>query len=158
MTIETYTSKKARNPRRYAMCAVAAVGTLGLSVTAVPNAGAATGPPNLSYKGTITMYAASYDPPIAGFKTAPGTITDPEMQTAANAFEKMYPNVKIQFIPPTANSAGYSSGQYYISEAAAGTLPDVTWVPGYYVNVNLPVGLFQDLSPAFQQPEPVHPG
>ncbi len=158
MTIETYPTKKAKNPRRYAMCAVAVVGTVGMSVTAVPNAGAATGPPNLSYKGTITMYAASYDPPIAGYKVAPGSITDPEMQTAANAFEKMYPNIKIQFIPPTANSAGYSSGQYYISEAAAGELPDVTWVPGYYVNVNLPVGLFQDLTPSFEQPNPFIPG
>ena len=69
----------------------------------------------------------------------------------------MYPGIKIQFVPPTANSAGYS-GQYYISEAAAGTLPDVTWVPGYYVNVTLPYGLFQDLIPAFEKPNPFIPG
>ncbi len=62
------TTKKARATRRYVICAVAVVGTGGMSVTAVPNAGAATGIPNLSYKGTITMYAASYDPPIAGYK------------------------------------------------------------------------------------------
>lgn len=159
MTVRDHSSRVITRKRRrgYTLCAAGTLGTIAMTFTAVP-AGASTGVPNLSYKGTITMYAASYDPPIPGYKPAPGSVTDPEMQTAANAFEKMYPNIKIQFIPPTANSAGYSSGQYYISEAAAGTLPDVTWVPGYYVNVTLPNGLFQDLSPSFEKPNPFIPG
>ena len=45
------------------------------------------------------MYASTYTPPITGVKQAPGTIADPEMQAAANAFEKMYPGIKIQFVP-----------------------------------------------------------
>ena len=117
----------------------------------------ATGPPNLSYKGTITMYTA-IGPADRWVQDSPRRRCRPEMQTAANAFEKMYPNIKIQFMPPTANSAGYSSGRFFISEAAAGSLPDVTWVPGYYVNVTLPNGLFQDLTPSFQQPNPFIPG
>jgi raffinose/stachyose/melibiose transport system substrate-binding protein len=136
------------------LCAATLVGCVTTSISGTPIASAATGIPNLSYKGTITMYASNYNPPITGVKVAPGTVVDPEMQVAANAFHKMYPGITIKFIPPTANSAGYSSGQWYISEAAAGTLPDVTWVPGYYVNVTLPTGLFQNLSPSFQQPNP----
>ena len=31
-------------------------------------------------------------------------------------------------------------------------------MPGYYVNVTLPVGLFQDLTPAFNKPNPFIPG
>ena len=101
------------------------------------------------------MYAATYTPPITGVKTAPGTIADPEMQSAANAFEKMYPGIKINFVP---GAREFGTAHWYISEAAAGNLPDVTWVPGYYVNVTLPVGLFQDLMPAFNKPNPFIPG
>ena len=48
------------------------------------------------------MYAAGYTPPIAGVKTAPGTVLDPEMQDAANTFEKMYPGINDQVRAGTA--------------------------------------------------------
>ena len=101
------------------------------------------------------MFASTYTPPITGVKQAPGTIADPEMQSAANAFEKMYPGIKINFVP---GAREFGTPTWYVSEAAAGNLPDVTWVPGYYVNVTLPVGLFQDLTPAFNKPNPFIPG
>ena len=47
------------------------------------------------------MYASTYTPPITGVKQAPGTIADPEMQDAANAFEKLYPGITINFVPGT---------------------------------------------------------
>lgn len=150
--------KRSRRVMTCATCAAALSSTMLMTVADNAVAHASTGLPKLSYKGTITMYASSYDPAIKGVKPAPGTVVDPAMQNAANAFEKMYPGIKIQFVPPTANSASYSSGQWYISEAAAGALPDVTWVPGYYVNVTLPVGLFQNLTPSFQKPNPFIPG
>lgn len=150
--------KRTRRPWQATLCAAALIGGATMAAAIAPDASATVSAPNLSYKGTITMYASSYDPAIRGVKAAPGTVVDPEMQVAANAFHKLYPGISIKFIPPTANSAGYSSGQWYISEAAAGTLPDVTWVPGYYVNVTLPTGLFQDLSPSFEKPNPFIPG
>jgi len=96
-----------------------------------------------------------YTPPIAGVKTAPGTVLDPEMQDAANAFEKMYPGITIKF-EPGQRSFGSPNGTF--PRPPAGNLPDVCWVPGYYVNVTLPVGLFQNLVPAFNQPNPFIPG
>ena len=104
--------------------------TATLSSTA---SAATTRIPNLTYKGTLNMYAAGYTPPIPGVKAAPGTVADPEMQTAANAFEKIYPGIKIDFVP---GSHEFGSAEWYIAESAAGSLPDVTWVPGYYVQRN----------------------
>ncbi len=116
---------------------------------------AGTGRPNLSFKGTITMAAGGYTPPLKGVKIAPGTVADPAMQQAANAFTKMYPNVHIKFIPSTAQ---IGTPQWYITEAAAGTLPDVSSVPGYYVNITLPNGIYEDLLPTFNKPNPFIPG
>ena len=115
----------------------------------------AQGIPNLAYKGTITMYAANYNPKIKGVTPPPGALTDQVTALAAAAFEKMYPNIKIQFVP---GSAEIGTGSYYISESAAGALPDIDEVPGYYVNVTLPFGIFQDLLPSFQKPNPYIPG
>lgn len=112
---------------------------------------AGTGHPNLTFKGTITMAAGGYTPPLKGVKIAPGTVADPAMQQAANAFTKLYPNVHIKFIPSTAQ---IGTPQWYITEAAAGTLPDVSSVPGYYVNITLPNGIYEDLLPTFNKPNP----
>jgi raffinose/stachyose/melibiose transport system substrate-binding protein len=112
---------------------------------------APAGAPNLSYNGTITFDAGEYTPAIAGVKLAPGTLSDTEMQSAANAFHKIYPGINIKFEPQTAT---INSTAWYITESAAGSLPDVSLVPGYDVNVSLPKGIYQDLSPSFQKPNP----
>ena len=150
-------TKKTKLARKSLSCAVsAAILAGGMTATLSSTASAATTRiPNLTYKGTLNMYAAGYTPPIRGVKAAPGTVADPEMQTAANAFEKIYPGIKIDFVP---GSHEFGSAEWYIAESAAGSLPDVTWVPGYYVNVTLPIGLFQDLTPAFNKPNPFIPG
>jgi ABC-type glycerol-3-phosphate transport system substrate-binding protein len=112
---------------------------------------APAGAPNLSYNGTITFDAGAYTPHISGIKVAPGSASDSAMQDAANAFEKDYPGIKIKFVP---TSASIGTNQWYITESAAGSLPDVSEVPGYYVNINLPTGIYQNLLPAFQKPNP----
>ncbi len=148
------TTTRARRSWTYAMCATALVGSTTAAMSST--AGAATAsPPKLTYKGTLTMYAGTYNPPLPGVKVAPGTVADPEMSDAAAAFEKMYPGISIKFVPA---SAEIGTGQWYISEAAAGSLPDVSSVPGYYVNVTLPNGLYQNLIPAFEKPNPFIPG
>jgi len=155
MTANPSTIKRRKRVSKPVSCAISAAVLAGSMATMSSAASAQSGIPSLSYKGTITMYAAGYTPPIAGVKTAPGTVLDPEMQDAANAFEKMYPGITIKFEP---GQRSFGSPQWYVSEAAAGNLPDVCWVPGYYVNVTLPVGLFQNLVPAFNQPNPFIPG
>ncbi|HEX4255427.1 MAG TPA: ABC transporter substrate-binding protein [Streptosporangiaceae bacterium] len=113
------------------------------------------GLPKLDFKGTIVMAAGGYTPPLKGVKIAPGTVADPAMQQAANAFTKLYPGVHIKFVPSTAE---IGTPQWYITQAAAGTLPDVSMVPGYYVNITLPTGIYEDLLPTFNKPNPFIPG
>jgi raffinose/stachyose/melibiose transport system substrate-binding protein len=113
------------------------------------------GLPKLTYHGTITMAASTYTPPLKGVKIAPGTVADPAMQDAANAFSKVYPGIHIKFVPTTAE---IGTPQWYITQSAAGTLPDVSMVPGYYVNITLPNGIYEDLLPAFNKANPFIPG
>ena len=155
MTANPSTTKRAKRASKGSVCAISAAVLAGGLTAILPSTASATGMPNLTYKGTISMFASTYTPPITGVKQAPGTIADPEMQSAANTFEKMYPGIKINFVP---GAREFGTPTWYVSEAAAGNLPDVTWVPGYYVNVTLPVGLFQDLTPAFNKPNPFIPG
>ncbi len=149
--------------RRYAVCA-SVLGILTATLAACSGSGGSggginasaaptlkNGIPDLAFKGTITMAAGGYTPPLKGVKVAPGTVADPAMQDAANAFEKMYPNIHIKFVPSTAE---IGTSQWYITESAAGNLPDVSMVPGYYVNITLPTGIYENLLPAFEKPNP----
>ncbi len=77
------------------------------------------GYPSLSYKGTLTMYAAGYTPPIPGVKTAPGTVADPEMQDRRERVRENVPRDQDQLRAGTAH--GSEPAQWYISEAAAGS-------------------------------------
>ena len=149
------TTKRTKRATKAWGCAISAAVLAGGVTATLSSTASATGIPNLTYYGTISMYASTYTPPITGVKQAPGTIADPEMQDAANAFEKLYPGITINFVP---GAREFGTPTWYVSEAAAGNLPDVSWVPGYYVNVTLPTGLFQDLTPAFNQPNPFIPG
>ena len=156
MTAKPSTSKRPkRATKALGGCAISAAVLAGGLTAILPSTASATGMPNLCTRGRSLCSPLRYTPPITGVKQAPGTIADPEMQSAANAFEKMYPGIKIDFVP---GAREFGTPTWYVSEAAAGNLPDVTWVPGYYVNVTLPVGLFQDLTPAFNKPNPFIPG
>ena len=134
-----------------ALCAALVASGATVATATSASAQGPGGIPKLSYKGTITMWASSYSPTIPGVKVAPGALADPETASAAAAFHKMYPNITIKFVP---SQASIGTSQWYISEAAAGALPDVCMVPGYYVNVTLPTGLFYNLLPAFAKPNP----
>jgi raffinose/stachyose/melibiose transport system substrate-binding protein len=148
------TTRRTGRAWTYSLCATALVGSMSAAMSSAA-AASPGGPPSLTYKGTLTMYASTYNPPLPGVTVPPGTVADKEMLTAAAAFEKMYPGIAIKFLPA---SAEIGTGQWYISQAAAGTLPDVSMVPGYYVNITLPNGLYQNLIPAFQKPNPFIPG
>lgn len=148
------TNNRARRPWGSALCATTLVASV--AATTIPStSAAAAGVPKLTFKGTITVYAGSYNPPLPGIKLPPGTTADVQMRTAATAFEKMYPGITIKFIPA---ESSIGTNQWYITEAAAGSLPDVSFVPGYYVNVSLPTGIFQNLLPNFEQANPFIPG
>ncbi len=143
------------NKRMWAAIGAAAVALGGLS-TAVP-ALASTGRsamPHLSYKGTITMFAQSYTPAVKGVYLAPGGPKLHAFAAAAQAFEKLYPGIHIKFV----NSNTYGSTQWYETEAAAGLLPDVTFVESAATNSTLPKGVFTNLAPYFARPNPFIPG
>ena len=154
---------------RRSVVGVSTIGIAGITLAACTGGGgggsinnnaeagqqSSNGLPKLDFKGTIVMAAGGYTPPLKGVKIAPGTVADPAMQQAANAFTKQYPNVHIKFVPSTAE---IGTPQWYITQAAAGTLPDVSMVPGYYVNITLPNGIYEDLLPTFSKPNPFIPG
>lgn len=71
-------------------------------------------------------------------------------EDSAKAFEKLYPGITIKFV----NSNTYGSTQWYQTEAAGGQLPDVSWVQSQTVNSALPKGVFTNLAPYFNQPDP----
>ncbi len=106
--------------------------------------------PKLAWKGTITMFAQSYTPTVPGVKLPPGTPKLSAFETAAKAFEKLYPGIHIKFV--YSNNMG--STQWEETEAAAGNLPDVTWVQGTVADSTLPKGIFVNLNPYFAQPNP----
>ena len=72
-------------------CAACAATLAGGLTALVPSAANAQGIPKLTYSGTISMYAANYNPPIVGVKVAPGALTDNTMATAAAGFREVVP-------------------------------------------------------------------
>lgn len=132
------------------LLSTAMMSTLGFRSVAT-RAVAATGHPKLSFKGTITMYANAYTPELPGQKPTPGVKPVVAFDNAAKAFEKMYPGIKIKFLP---NTGTEGTNTWYETEGAAGLLPDVSWVQGPYVNIDYPKGLFVNLLPYFQKPNP----
>ncbi|PSR21706.1 MAG: hypothetical protein C7B45_09875 [Sulfobacillus acidophilus] len=101
------------------------------------------------------MYASAYTPLLPGQKPTPGVKPVVALDNAAKAFEKLYPGIHIEFLP---NTSTEGTNQWYETEGAAGQLPDISWVQGPYVNIDYPKGLFTDLLPYFQQPNPFIPG
>jgi raffinose/stachyose/melibiose transport system substrate-binding protein len=110
--------------------------------------------PKLAYKGTITMYAQSYTPDVPGITLPAGSSKLSAFEDAAKAFEADYPGIHIKFI----DSSTMGSTQWYETEAAAGNLPDVTWVQGTVADSTLPKGMFINLNPYFSKPNPYLPG
>ena len=102
------------------------------------------------------MYAATYTPPITGVKQAPGTIADPEMQSAANAFEKDVPRDQDQASCPGAREFGTPT--WYCFRGGRREPARCYWVPGYYVNVTLPCRTVPGLDAGVQKPNPFIPG
>ena len=99
MRAKTTSPKPQRWVRKSVACGVSAAALAGGLTASVASTASAQGIPKLSYSGTITMYAANYNPQIKGVTPPPGSLTDPETAAAAAAFEKMSPNIKIQFVP-----------------------------------------------------------
>lgn len=125
-----------------------------VSMVTGTSASAMSSAPHLSYTGNITMYAQSYTPTVPGLTLPPGTAKLHEFEAAAAAFEKLYPRIKIKFV----YSSTMGSDQWYETEAAGGVLPDVTWVQSTTADTTLPKGIFTNLVPYFNKPNPYIPG
>lgn len=110
--------------------------------------------PRIGWKGTITMYAQGYTPAVPGIKLPPNSVHLTAFAQAAKQFEKLYPGIHIKF----EDSNTWGSTQWYETEAAGGLLPDVTWVLGTTADTVLPQGIFTNLTPYFNQPNPYIPG
>jgi len=134
--------------------AAIALGGLSFAAPTMASVSRSAAKPSLSYKGTITMYAQAYTPDVKGVYLSPGSQKLYAFEQAAQAFEKLYPGIHIQFV----NSNTYGSTQWYVTEAAAGLLPDISWVQSFLANSTLPKGVYTNLSPYFAQPNPFIPG
>ncbi len=100
----------------------------------------------------IRMYAQSYTP-VQPTTANPHPAT--ALATVRSAYQKLHPNVTIEFLPANLGSGSGQEGvfSYLTTEAAGGTAPDITWAQ--IANVNggtFPAGVFYDLRPYLQQP------
>lgn len=113
------------------------------------------GLPNISWKGTITMYAQSYTPSAPGVQLAPGSAKLQALYTLAKQFQGYYPGITIKFL-----GSEFLSGanETIVTLAAGSKLPDVWWDQYINVNFDYPKGIATNLYPAFQQPNPYIPG
>jgi raffinose/stachyose/melibiose transport system substrate-binding protein len=139
------------NMKKSVKFGASAVLTTGMLAAVGSNlASAKTSIPSLSYKGTITMYAQANTPYVPGVYLSPGSAKLTGFEDAAKGFKKLYPGITIKFV----NSNTYGSTQWYQTEAAGGQLPDVSWVQAYTAYSALPKGVFTNLAPYFNQPDP----
>ena len=103
---------------------------------------------------TINFFAQSYTPAKA---TKANPHPNTELRTLADAYQKLHPNITINFLPASIASS-FGSGQegtfaWLTAQAAAGRAPDITWAQWNSVNSGFfPQGLFVDLKPYLQQP------
>lgn len=103
----------------------------------------------------ITMDAGGYTP-VVPTKDNPHPST--EMTVLAKQYEKLHPNVTIQFIP-SASTATYNTAGGLLAKAQSGSAPDIIWAQENQVNSGgYPSGLFVDLRPYLQEPNPYIPG
>jgi ABC-type glycerol-3-phosphate transport system substrate-binding protein len=102
---------------------------------------------NLTYKGTITMYAQNYNP-------VPATLTNPYPPKAfadvAKKWEDLHPGIKIEFI----TDLGEQDFTTWIStKIAGGQAPDVFWSLYFFLtNGTVPMGAFYELNDVFERP------
>jgi ABC-type glycerol-3-phosphate transport system substrate-binding protein len=106
------------------------------------------------FQGQISFYAQAYTPQHA-------TKSNPHPPTTffevAARYEKMHPNIKIKFLP--ANLGGTNYPGWVTTEAAGGTLPDITWNQWGQVNTGYyPTGIYVNLKPYLLRPNPYVPG
>ena len=77
MRAKTTSPNPQRWVRKSVACGVSAAALAGGLTASVASTASAQGIPKLSYSGTITMYAANYNPQIKGVTPPPGSIDRP---------------------------------------------------------------------------------
>lgn len=106
-------------------------------------------------KVVIDMDAQGYTPvkPTAD-NPHPSTL----LGTMAKQYEKLHPNVTINFLPVAMTGTLGSPGGL-VAKANAGEAPDIVWAQENQVNSGAyPAGLFVNLKPYLEQPNPYIPG
>lgn len=72
----------------------------------------------------------------------------------ANAYEKLHPNVTVQFLPNSYTSIGDANAQL-VTRAAAHAAPDIIWEQYNQANSGtLPAGMLLNLAPYLNEPNP----
>lgn len=102
---------------------------------------------------TIRMYAGATFTPISPTKLNPNPPA--ELATLAKAYEKLHPNIKIQFVTePLALGSTYNDyAGWLTTQGDAGTAPDIVWDQWLQVNGGfVPKGFFTNLVPYLNQP------
>jgi raffinose/stachyose/melibiose transport system substrate-binding protein len=106
------------------------------------------------FEGEINFFAQAYTPQTKS-KSNPNPPT--AFFEVRDAYQKLHPNVKINFLPPTLGGTNYSA--WVTTEAAGGTLPDITWNQWAQVNSGYyPAGIYYNLRPYLETPNPYVPG
>jgi ABC-type glycerol-3-phosphate transport system substrate-binding protein len=103
---------------------------------------------NLTYRGTITMYAQAYNPvePTAANPNPPTKFKD-----VARAWEALNPGITIEFLPDLGEGQSYEA--WLSTKMAGGQAPDVFWTQAYQLNSGeIPRGSFIPMTEYMQQP------
>lgn len=110
----------------------------------------ADGFPDLKWKGTISTGVQGYTPAVEGVKLAPGSAKLSQFGKAADAFAKLYPDIKIKFL---GSEYTYDVDQMKTA-ATGGQLPDLWWQQAIIVKNSFPKGSVTNLSPFMEQANP----
>lgn len=103
---------------------------------------------DLTYQGTITMYAQAYTPKEAS-ETNPKAIT--AFETVAQEWEAMHPGIDIVFLEEV--SAGTDYNTWLRTRIAGGQAPDIFWTHASNINGgSLPAGCNIDLNEFLERP------
>jgi ABC-type glycerol-3-phosphate transport system substrate-binding protein len=126
----------------------------GASGGAASSAATGNADGSLSYKGTITFYAQSYNP-------VDPTAANPNPPTAfkqvARDWEALNPGITIEFITDLGQGQSYEA--WLSTKMAGGQAPDIFWSQYYQLNAGeVPRGSFIPMTEYLQRPNKYIPG
>lgn len=131
-----------RNWKKWTALCIA--GTMTMTMAPAVSAGASSS----GWTGEITFFAKEYTP-MEATETNPNPCT--KLEEYAEAYEAEHPGVTIKFIELPADTV---MNEYIRTQAAAGQLPDITFINYSAVGSQLPKEMFTPLNEFFEKETP----